>query len=156
MAYPGQVLENPVSGETIVFRRTAADTDGELLSFDLTLTLDGRVPGTHVHPAQEERFEVRSGTMKFRIGFKKIIAGPGDTVVVPAGVRHRFELALFVREYEHEVRAPFFPAWVARILMAPVAAIGRRLGRGERYQRTVTVADSPSMPTVGDPLAEAA
>ena len=40
--------------------------------------------------------------------------------------------------------------------MAPVAVLGRRLGRGERYQRTVTVTDLPSMPTVGDPLAEAA
>jgi mannose-6-phosphate isomerase-like protein (cupin superfamily) len=90
MAHAGQVLRNPVSGETIEFVQTAADTNGELLAIDLTLTPDGHVPGTHVHPEQEERFEVLSGTMKFKLGLKTIVAGPGETVVVPAGKRHRF------------------------------------------------------------------
>jgi hypothetical protein len=31
--------------------------------------------------------------MKFKLGFKTIIAGPGETVVVPAGKRHRFSNA---------------------------------------------------------------
>ncbi len=63
MAYSGQVLDNPVSGERIVFRKTAADTGGPLLAFDLFLAPDGHVPGLHVHPAQEERFEVVRGTL---------------------------------------------------------------------------------------------
>ena len=42
MAYAGQILDNPVSGERIIFRRTAADTGGELLAFDLELQPDGR------------------------------------------------------------------------------------------------------------------
>ena len=184
MAYAGQTLSNPVSGETIQFVQTAADTDGELLAIDLTLTPDGHVPGTHVHPEQEERFEVLSGTMKFKLGFNTIIAGPGDTVVVPAGKRHRFsnagdedahvhvevrpalrmeelfettvalaeegrvmssgmprplELALFVREYKREVRAPFPPPWVVRATTAPVAALARLLGRAERYREAGAV-----------------
>ena len=90
MAYAGQTIENPVSGERITFTQTAADTDGELLAFDMTLSVDGHVPGAHVHPAQEERFEIVSGTMKFRMNGKKIVAGPGDVVTVPAGARHKF------------------------------------------------------------------
>ena len=78
------------SGETIAFRATSADTDGAYLEIDLYLTPDGHVPGTHVHPAQEERFEILEGTMKFKLGFKTIVAGEGDVVVVPAGSRHRF------------------------------------------------------------------
>ena len=70
MAYAGQILSNPVSGETIEFIQTAADTAGELLAIDLTLTPDGHVPGTHVHPEQEERFQVLSGTMKFKLGLR--------------------------------------------------------------------------------------
>ena len=35
MAYAGQTLENPASGERITFRRTAAETDGELVAIDL-------------------------------------------------------------------------------------------------------------------------
>ncbi len=90
MAYAGQTIENPVSGERIVFRKTAADTGGELLEIDLHLSPDGHVPGAHVHPEQEERFEIVSGTMKFRMNGKTIHAGPGETVVVPAGKVHNF------------------------------------------------------------------
>jgi quercetin dioxygenase-like cupin family protein len=90
MAHAGQVLENPVSGERITFRETAADTGGELLVIDLELTPDGQAPGLHVHPLQEERFEVVSGTMRFKLGRKRIVAEAGDVVVVPAGARHKF------------------------------------------------------------------
>jgi mannose-6-phosphate isomerase-like protein (cupin superfamily) len=91
MAYTGQILDNPVSGERIIFRKTAADTDGELLEIDLELAPDGHVPGKHVHPVQEERFEVLSGTMKFKMGRETVIAEAGDVVTVPAGVSHKFE-----------------------------------------------------------------
>jgi mannose-6-phosphate isomerase-like protein (cupin superfamily) len=90
MAYTGQVIENPLSEERITFRKTAADTNGELLAIDLELSPDGHVPGMHVHPIQEERFEVVKGTMCFKIGGKRLIANAGDVVVVPSGVRHKF------------------------------------------------------------------
>jgi mannose-6-phosphate isomerase-like protein (cupin superfamily) len=91
MAYAGQVLENPASGERITFRQTAADTQGELLAIDLELPAGRRVPGgLHVHPLQEESFEVVEGTMRFRMGRERVVAGPGETVVVPAGVAHDF------------------------------------------------------------------
>ena len=50
MAHAGQILENPVSGEKIIFRQTAAETDGELLAFELVLAPGGAVPGARVHP----------------------------------------------------------------------------------------------------------
>jgi mannose-6-phosphate isomerase-like protein (cupin superfamily) len=91
VAYRGQTLENPASGERITLRETAADTNGELLAIDLELPARRKVPGgLHIHPLQEERFEVVEGTMRFRIGRKRIVAGPGEVVVVPAGVKHDF------------------------------------------------------------------
>ena len=36
--HTGQAIENPVSGERITFERTADDTNGTLLSFELELT----------------------------------------------------------------------------------------------------------------------
>jgi mannose-6-phosphate isomerase-like protein (cupin superfamily) len=90
MAYAGQIIENPVSGERITFLQTAADTNGEKVAIELELTPDGHVPGMHVHPEQEERFEVIEGRMNFRLGRKKISAGPGEVVVVPAGHAHKF------------------------------------------------------------------
>jgi quercetin dioxygenase-like cupin family protein len=90
MARAGQTIENPLSGERITFRKTAADTGGELLAIDLELSPDGHVPGMHVHPNQEERFEVVAGTMRFRKGLRRVTAHPGDVVVVPPGVAHKF------------------------------------------------------------------
>jgi mannose-6-phosphate isomerase-like protein (cupin superfamily) len=89
MAHAGHIIQNAVSGERITFRRTAAHTDGEVLEFDLELTADGRVPGAHVHPEQEERFRVLEGTMKFRLGMRTIFAHAGESVVVPAGRVHK-------------------------------------------------------------------
>ena len=91
MARRRQTLVNPASGERITFHATAAETDGELVAIDLELPEGGRVPGgLHIHPHQEERFEVVSGTMRFRVRRERIIAEPGDVVVVPAGVPHDF------------------------------------------------------------------
>jgi mannose-6-phosphate isomerase-like protein (cupin superfamily) len=89
MAYAGQVIQNPLSGERITFRRPAAETNGEPLAIDLELSPDRHVPGMHVHPIQEERFEVVKGTMRFKLGGKPVIARAGDVVVVPPGVRHK-------------------------------------------------------------------
>jgi quercetin dioxygenase-like cupin family protein len=91
MAYVGQTLENLASGERITFRRTAAETDGALVAIDVELPPGARVPGgLHIHPLQEERFEVVRGTMRFRLRRKKIIAGPGTVVVVRPGMPHDF------------------------------------------------------------------
>jgi mannose-6-phosphate isomerase-like protein (cupin superfamily) len=91
MAYVGQTLSNPASGERITFRRTAAQTGGRLVTIDLELPQGRRVPGgLHIHPLQEERFEVVNGTMAFRMRRRRIIAGPGEIVVVPPRVPHDF------------------------------------------------------------------
>jgi mannose-6-phosphate isomerase-like protein (cupin superfamily) len=91
MAYSGQTLENPASGERITIRRTAAETNGELLAIDLELPANRRVPGgQHIHPLQEERFEVVSGSMRFKMGRKRVVAGAGEVVAVPPGQKHDF------------------------------------------------------------------
>ena len=86
----GDVIENPLSGETIVIRQTGSETDGQLFSFELFLAPGGRVPSSHAHPLQEERFSVIEGRMKFRVGLRRRIARPGETVVVPPGRVHAF------------------------------------------------------------------
>ncbi len=91
MVYVGQTLRNPASGERITFRETAAGTGGKLVAIDLELPPGRRVPGTrHIHPRQEERFEVIEGTMRFRLRRERVVAGPGEVVVVPPGMPHDF------------------------------------------------------------------
>jgi quercetin dioxygenase-like cupin family protein len=81
-------LIHPVTGERIVFRRRAADTAGELLEMDVFMAPSGFVATPHVHPAQEERFEIRGTEVMFRLGREERRFKPGDVVVVPAGVAH--------------------------------------------------------------------
>jgi quercetin dioxygenase-like cupin family protein len=90
MITPGQTLENPVTGERFTFIETAATTGGELLSFELALRPGGAVPVPHVHPVQTERFAVVSGQMRFRVGLRTVVAGPGEVVEVAPGVMHGF------------------------------------------------------------------
>jgi mannose-6-phosphate isomerase-like protein (cupin superfamily) len=90
MARRGDVIHNPVTGERIRFLATAADTDGELLRFELTMPPGVTVPMAHLHPHQEERFELSDGRARFRVGRDTVRAAAGERVVVPAGVRHRF------------------------------------------------------------------
>lgn len=48
------------------------------------------------------------------------------------GMPKPLHLALFVDRFRREVRAPFPPAAIVRALMAPLAALARRRGHGER------------------------
>ena len=89
----GDTLENKLTGETIHFLRTAADTDGELVEIEVIVDPDGAVAAAHVHPFQSERFEVLEGTLEFRRGREKVVAGPGEVVTVPAGAAHSFRNA---------------------------------------------------------------
>lgn len=86
----GDTIVNPVTGETVYFVRTAADTDGELVEIEVRVEADGAVAAAHVHPYQSERFEVLEGTLEFRRGRDKVVAGPGEVVTVPAGAAHSF------------------------------------------------------------------
>ncbi len=84
-----RVIDNPVSGERIIIRGRP-DRPGDPLTWDLVLAPGGRVPSSHAHPEQEERFTVLEGRMRFRVGWRRLIAIPGDVVTVPPGTVHHF------------------------------------------------------------------
>ena len=90
MITTGQSLTNPATGETLVFRTTAAETNGEAVVVEAFVEPHGAVAAAHLHPAQEERFEVLSGELEFRVRKQTFVARAGDRVVVPAGTPHRF------------------------------------------------------------------
>lgn len=86
----GSVIENPVSGERIRILTSAVESGGKLLAWELYLAPGGRVPSGHVHPAQEERFTVVRGHLRFRIGWRRQMVGPGQSITVPRGSPHHF------------------------------------------------------------------
>jgi len=77
-----------VSGERFTFLQTAADTNGELLQFELVLRPGGRIPIVHRHLAQEERFKVVSGTVRAREGWSWRDLSAGESIVIAPGTAH--------------------------------------------------------------------
>jgi quercetin dioxygenase-like cupin family protein len=117
-----QVIENPLSGERITIRRTAAQTGGTLLAWELELAPGGRVPASHAHPRQQEVFTVLEGRMRFRVGWRRQVAGPGDTVTVPPGTVHHFANAGPVPA---RVAVQTRPALAMQDLLETAAALAR-------------------------------
>jgi quercetin dioxygenase-like cupin family protein len=91
MISTGQILTNSVTGETLVFRTTSADSKGARVVVETTVEPNGAVAAAHVHPAQDELFQVLGGEVEFRLGKQTLVAKPGDRVLVPAGMPHRFQ-----------------------------------------------------------------
>ena len=89
MAKSGEVLENPITGQRIIFRRTSGDTEGELLEVESVYTKPSPSrPPAHYHPAQEEIFRVLAGELHAAIGGRKRTLREGETLVVVEGTRH--------------------------------------------------------------------
>jgi quercetin dioxygenase-like cupin family protein len=88
MARSGDVLEHPVTGERILWRKVARDTNGELLQGDLYVEPRGFVAAEHIHPRQEERFQILAGTVRLRVEEEERTLQTGDDAVVPAGRPH--------------------------------------------------------------------
>jgi mannose-6-phosphate isomerase-like protein (cupin superfamily) len=90
MIRAGDTIENPVTGERIVFRKTSQETGGQAVVSETYVQPNGFVAAAHVHPSQDERFEVLAGSVGFRIEGKNLVAGPGERITVPAGTPHKF------------------------------------------------------------------
>jgi mannose-6-phosphate isomerase-like protein (cupin superfamily) len=185
MAEPNLIV-NPLSGEQILIIRSASQTGGQVLDWELRLAPGGRVPSSHAHPEQQETFTVLEGTMRFRVGWHRIIARTGQRVVVPPGTVHHFanagpvtarvavesrpalrmqdlletaaalaqdqhaagrvlprplDLALFMREFEREVAAPYLPRSLVRLVIRTIA---RAAGPAAARQAPVPAGQVPS------------
>ena len=109
MIRAGDSIENPVTGERIVFRKTSAETNGEAVVIECFVKPNGAVAKAHVHPSQDERFEILKGSLVLKLDGKELPAGPGDRILVPAGSTHQFwndgeEEAHFVCEIRPALR----------------------------------------------------
>jgi quercetin dioxygenase-like cupin family protein len=87
VARAGDTLDVPMAGR-IVYLQTGEETNGELMAFDFFLPVGKESAQEHLHPKQEERFEVVSGRVRGQVGGDEQVRGPGETAVMPAGVRH--------------------------------------------------------------------
>jgi quercetin dioxygenase-like cupin family protein len=92
LAKPGDALENPITGERMVFRKVSKDTNGQLMQSDFFMRPHSKGVATveHVQPGLEQRLEVISGEMSYTLGKSKErkVAKSGEIVIIPAKVPH--------------------------------------------------------------------
>jgi mannose-6-phosphate isomerase-like protein (cupin superfamily) len=86
--YGIQRHREPSPGESRTVRFEGRDLGGGVSLF-LVDNEPGQGPGLHVHP-YSEIWAVRKGEAEFTVGDEKTTAYPGDIVVAPAHVPHRF------------------------------------------------------------------
>ena len=80
-------VSNAATGESIRFLADRRDTEEDILRFEWRSTPGGAIT-EHLHPRQEERFIISAGTAVFTLDGAERVVGPGETLVVPVGVRH--------------------------------------------------------------------
>lgn len=100
----GSSITNARTGQVMQFLQTGAETNGELLRIDCISPPSTAREPEHIHPAQENRFEIVSGSCRFSIDGKVHVAKAGDKVSVPPGTRHFFwnegpEDAHYIQEF---------------------------------------------------------
>jgi quercetin dioxygenase-like cupin family protein len=122
VARTGDVLENPVSGDRLVFLRTAAETGGEVLEYELTFVPRGFAVRDHLHPRQEERHEVLDGSLGIVVGGRARTLGAGDVEVVPPSTQHRI---FSTRPEPLRARFALRPALESEVLLETLFGLAR-------------------------------
>ena len=122
MAKAGDELLNPLTGLRTVFRKTAQETSGELLQVDWIGSPGWSTGPDHIHPRQEERFEVLSGKLGLRVGGIECVHGVGDVIVVSAGSPHA---AWNAGDEEVHVLVDFRPALRTETAFETLARLAR-------------------------------
>lgn len=90
MATKGVTISNSKTGERITWIETAQDTGGSLLKFQFSVRPRGRLPVVHLHPRQQETFEITKGIFCIKIREEIRTVKPGDIIIIEKGVPHQW------------------------------------------------------------------
>lgn len=82
-------ITHPVAEKRyITFRKTAAQTNGQLLEMEARYAPEGAYPPEHYHPRQDEHFEVLQGQLNVRLNDREYTFQAGQTIEIPRGTTH--------------------------------------------------------------------
>lgn len=82
-------IHNPVQKDSVVFLKTAEETNGAYTLVEVELAPKGGV-GLHYHKTYSEKFDCLEGELKVQAGKVIHTLGPGNSITAQALVHHRF------------------------------------------------------------------
>jgi len=85
----GRIIASPVLRDRITFLKTASETSGEYLRFQVELEPGGGIL-MHYHTTFTERFEVVDGELGINLNDEHLHLQAGQSVTVPTYAAHRF------------------------------------------------------------------
>jgi mannose-6-phosphate isomerase-like protein (cupin superfamily) len=150
--HAGDMIENRVTGERIIFRETSAENGGSRVLFETIVEPHGFVAAAHVHPFQEERFKVLEGRIGMRLGRRQIELSAGESVTVSPGTPHRFWNTGADRARFRSQIAPALHFESLLVTMFALANEGRTNRRGMPNPFQLAVVASASFDTVRLPF----
>ena len=84
MAKQGEKITNARTGQTMIFLKTAKETNGELLQIEcFSPPSEAREP-EHIHPYQVNSFNILSGSCVFSVNGKEQIVVAGEEISIPS------------------------------------------------------------------------
>jgi mannose-6-phosphate isomerase-like protein (cupin superfamily)/uncharacterized protein YndB with AHSA1/START domain len=122
VARAGDVLENPATGDRLVFLRTAVETGGELLEYELEFVPRGFAIRDHLHPRQAERHEILEGSLGIVVAGRERRLGPGDVEDVPVATQHRI---FSTQDEPLKARFALRPALESEVLLETLFGLAR-------------------------------
>ncbi|MDX2161476.1 MAG: hypothetical protein SF162_09145 [bacterium] len=90
MVYPGQRIENPVTGEIWELITTSAQANAPHVQMTWTVKPERPIPFPHLHPAFDERIDVlHGGEMRVAMHGKTHIVYPNGRITIPRNTPHQ-------------------------------------------------------------------
>lgn len=88
MPTKGQIVTNPITGDSYEFLETAADTDGQRVTLKATINSKGQLVPKHFHVLQDESFEVVSGQLTVWLDGEIKTLTAGEKITLPKNTPH--------------------------------------------------------------------
>ena len=82
MAYRNKQLINSLTGQDILFLKTAKDTGGKYLEMETIYNSNSTEPPLHYHPGQSEDFSVLTGELTIKLNGTLHVLKTGDTICI--------------------------------------------------------------------------
>jgi quercetin dioxygenase-like cupin family protein len=124
MAHAGKTIENPRTRQRLTFLRTASESEGRILEFEVATEGTGAELPPHVHPEQEERIAVLAGAVRLSVDGRSTVLAAGEEATVPRGTAHTWS-CVGGGETETRVHVTLTPACDAETFLETMYGLSR-------------------------------